>query len=182
MITPSEFVAQWGEDNLIQNTPEALAGIQLSQASKLFLIEAGLPAHADFGLQFDRFKDEMPTLLEAFPNDYVFPPEYCYYRPIGVDYATIICLSEQDGGRIYSVDIDGHLPTRLMSSDVPHLAEFLLVFRRHEIWAQTTHPSEEKIKLSALELRDELRQRDPEAMRDEQNYWPQVMLDMIYGG
>lgn len=182
MITPSEFVAQWGEDDLVRNTPKALTDLKISKASKLFLAEAGLPAHAGFGLQFDRFEDEMPTLSEAFPNDYVFPTEYRHYRPIGVDYATIICLAEQDAGRIYSVDIDGHLPTRLMSSDVPRLAESLLAFRRQGKWAQETHPSEEELKLSVLKMREELHQQDPEAMRDEQSYWPQVILDMMYGG
>ena len=182
MMTPERFVSDWGLDGLVRNNPDALEGTHIPQAARDFLVEAGLPAHADFGLQFDRFRDELPTLPEAFPNDYVFPPEYHSYRPIGVDYATIICLAEQNGGRIYSVDIDGHLPTRFMSSSVPHLAEFLLVFRRHELWARAAHPDEEKLKLSALEMRDELRQQDPEAMRDEQNYWPQVVLDMIYGG
>ena len=182
MITPSEFVAEWGEDNLIRNTPKALANVELPQASKTFLIEAGLPAHTDVGLQFDRFVDELPTLPEAFPNDYVFPAKYRFYRPIGVDYATIICLAEQENGRIYSVDIDGHLPTRLMNSGVPYLAEFLLIFRRQEAWAKATHPSEEQVKLSVRKMRDELCQQDPEAMRDEQSYWSQVTLNMIYGG
>ena len=182
MITPSDFVAQWGKNGLVRNTPKALSDVKIPQASKVFLVEAGLPAHAGVGLQFDRFEDEMPTLPEAFPNDYVFPIDYRCYRPIGVDYATIICLAEQDEGRIYSVDIDGHLPTRLMSSDVPRLAEFLLAFRHQEMWAQAAHPSEEELKLSVLKMREELHQQDPEAMRDEQNYWPQVILDMLYGG
>jgi len=182
MITPSEFVAQWGDDGLIRNTPAALTDIQIPQASKRFLVEAGLPAHADFGLQFERFTDEMPTLPEAFPNGYAFPPAYHSYRPIGVDYATILCLSEQDRGRIYSVDIDGHLPTRLVNSSVPHLAEFLLVFRRDAVWAQAAHPTEEELMASTYKMRDELTRRDPEAMHNEQSYWPQVVLGMLYGG
>lgn len=182
MITPSEFMAQWGDDDLIRNTSAALMGVQIPQESKRFLVEAGLPAHADFGLQFERFTDEMPTLPEAFPNGYAFPPAYHSYRPIGVDYATILCLSEQDGGRIYSIDIDGHLPTRLVNSGVPHLAEFLLAFRRDAVWAQAARPTEEELMASTHKLRDELRQRDPEAMQNEQSYWPQVVLGMLYGG
>lgn len=182
MITPAEFVAEWGEAGLIRNTPQALANIKLPQASKAFLMEAGLPAHTDVRLQFDRFEGELPTLPEAFPNGYVFPAQYCSYRPIGVDYATIICLAENEDGRIYSVDIDGHLPTRLMNSGVPHLAEFLLIFRRQEAWTQAAQPSEEQVRLSVLKMQAELRQRDPQAMQDEQSYWSQLILNMIYGG
>ncbi len=128
MITPEKFKAWWGK-GLVRNTEAALTHIRIPEASKRFLVEAGLPAEAHPGLQFARYEDELPTMLEAFPEDNL-PADYARFRPIGVDYATIICLDEQDDGHLYSVDIEGHgLPTCFMNSSVPQLAEFLLTVR-----------------------------------------------------
>jgi len=42
MITPNEFKTQWGDD-LVRNTPASLENVHIPDASKRFLIEAGLP-------------------------------------------------------------------------------------------------------------------------------------------
>lgn len=170
MLTPSDFKAQWGE-GLVRNTPAALAHIRIPEASKRFLVEAGLPAEAGIGLQFSRYEDELPTLLEAFPNDGL-PADYARYRPIGVDYATIICLDEQDHGHLYSIDIEGHgLPTCFMNSSVAHLAEFLLVIRVVPTEGPPKRYTDEEGAAYTEELAQKFQEIDPAAMRDEASFW-----------
>ncbi len=170
MITPGEFKARWG-NGLVRNTEAALAHVRIPEASKRFLVEAGLPAEAELGLQFARYEDELPTLLGAFPEDDL-PADYARFRPIGVDYATIICLDERDGGHLYGVDIEGHgLPTRFVNSSVPQLAEFLLAVRVVPEEGPPMGWMEAEADAYTEELAQKFRQVDPEAMSDEKSYW-----------
>ncbi len=173
MITPNEFKTQWGDD-LVRNTPASLENVHIPDASKRFLIEAGLPRLVPgLDMDFDRFEDELPTLPEAFPNGYDFPKDYSRYRPIGADPATLLCLDECNSGCVYSVDIDeAGLPIRFVNSGVPQLAEFLLIVRGTPTESSPKRYTDAEAKAYTEELTQKFRNADPEAMHDEDGYWP----------
>lgn len=175
MITPTEFAAQWGADQLLRYEPAALEGVHIPDASKRFLIEAGLPRQASLELEFDLSADELPTLPEALEEERL-SAGFNRYRPIGVDTATTICLDEQDNGHIYAVDIDGTIPTRFMNSSVPQLAEFLLVFRSGAGITLPKLASEENLEASAHALEEQFRRIDPAVFGDEDNWWPLIVM------
>lgn len=170
MITPKEFKAQWG-NGLIHNTAESLAQICIPEVSKRFLVEAGLPAEAGLGLQFDRAEDELLSMLVNFPEDNL-PADYGRYYPIGVDYATILCLDEQDDGHIYSIDIEEQgIPTRFVNSSVPQLAEFLLVVRVVPTEGTPKRYTDAEAKAYTEELERKFKSIDPETIQNEDSYW-----------
>ena len=177
MITPEQFSQMWGT-GLIRTEPTAVAGLNIPQAARRFLTEAGLPREAGYDISFDRPEDELPTLPEAFPNGYDFPSEYNCMHPIGVDGATLLCL-EEGTGHVYSIDIDGqNIPTRFVNSSLPALAECLLVNRVTSPEARTDSGGEdedEAMRSLVRGLGDDMRRIDPEAMRDPDNYWPQFL-------
>lgn len=175
MMTPTDFAAQWGEDQLLRYEPTALENVDIPNASKQFLIEAGLPRHAGLELEFDLSASELPTLPQALEEENL-PASFNRYRPIGVETATTICLDEQDNGCIYAVDIDGTLPTRFMNSSVPQLAEFLLVFRSGAGIALPKLASERDLQTSANALEEQFRRIDPAVFSDEDNWWPLIVM------
>lgn len=174
MITPIEFLNQWGAEGLLRYEPAALEGVDIPEVSKRFLVEAGLPRQADLELEFDLSPEELPTLPEALEEENL-PAFFDRYRPIGVDTATTICLDERDKGRIYAVDIDGAIPTRFMNSSVPQLAEFLLVFRDGAGVTLPTLASEKELEASAQALEEQFRRIDPAVFSDEDNWWPLIL-------
>lgn len=174
MMTPEQFSERWGP-GLVRTEPAAVAGVNIPETARRFLIEAGLPAQADYDIRFRRPEDELPTLPEAFPNGYRFPPEYDLFHPIGVDGATLLCL-EEGTGFVYSIDIDGQgIPTRFVNSGIPELAECLLVNRvtsRAES-EEDEEDEDEALQLLIQGLENKMQHIDPAAMRDPGNYWPQ---------
>ena len=172
MITPQEFIAQWGND-LIKNTPASLKYVSIPAVSKQFLIEAGLPRWVPgLEIDFDRFEDELPTLPEAFPNGYDFPGDYRRYRPLGADPASLLCLDEQHNGALYSIDIDDNgVPTRFVKSSVPQLAEFLLIVRIVPSNGPSKTYTDEEGAAYTKELAEKFRSIDPETMQDGNSYW-----------
>ena len=170
MLTPSEFKAQWGE-GLVCNTRASLSHLRIPDASKRFLVEAGLPADAVLGLQFSRAEDELLSMLQNFPEDDL-PADYSRYYPIGVDAATILCLDERDDGHIYSIDIEGQgIPTRFVNSSVPQLAEFLLILRIVPKEGPPKIYTDEEGAAYTEELAQKFQKIDPAAMQDRNSYW-----------
>ena len=179
MMTPEQFSRSWGV-GLIRTEPVALAGVNIPDNAKRFLMEAGLPSEADYDISFDRPEDELPTLPEAFPNGYDFPAAYQQFRPIGVDGATLLCLQEETG-YIYSIDIDGQgIPIRFVNSGVTELAECLLVNRVVPQDAEGNgkdlehrEDADESTHGLVGTLAQKMHEIDPSAMNNAENYWPQ---------
>ena len=175
MITPEQFSKEWGP-GLVRTEPAAVVGINIPEAARRFLTEAGLPSQADYDIRFSRPENELPTLPEAFPNGYNFPPEYSHFHPIGVDGATLLCL-EEGTGIVYSIDIDEQgIPTRFVNSGLPELAECLLVNRvtsQENDEEDESDDEDEALRLLIQGLEKKMRRIDPMAMHDPNNYWPQ---------
>ena len=174
MITPAEFITRWGKPDLMPYKPVAFTGLPIPEASRRFLVEAGLPQQAGLELEFDLPPDELFTLAEAFEQD--LPAFFNRYRPIGLDAATAICLDESDGWRLYAVDVDGALPIRFVNSGVPQLAEFLLVFREGAGVRLPELASEEELEASAQALEREFGRIDPSVFSDPENWWPLIIM------
>ncbi len=173
MITPEQFSEMWGP-GLVRTEPAAVVGVNIPEAARRFLTEAGLPAQADYDIRFSRPEDELPTLPEAFPNGYSFPPEYNHFHPIGVDGTTLLCLEEATGF-VYSIDIDEQgIPTRLVNSGIPELAECLLVNRVTSQEDEDEDKDEDEASQLLIQaLEKKMQCIDPLAMHDPNNYWPQ---------
>jgi len=82
-------------------------------------------------------------------------------------------LDECNSGCVYSVDIDeAGLPIRFVNSGVPQLAEFLLIVRGTPTESSPKRYTDAEAKAYTEELTQKFRNADPEAMHDEDGYWP----------
>ncbi len=161
-MTPEQFSSAWGL-GLVRTEPAALLGVNIPEASRRFLIEAGLPSESEC-MCFGDAEEELP---EAYRDLW----------PIGVDGATLICVQEETG-HVYSIDVDGlGLPTRFVNSGVPELAQCLLIYR--VVPGAEAADEEKDADEVAVEFTEHLaaamRRVDPKAMQNWNNYWPGVL-------
>lgn len=128
MLTPTEFVARWGTDDVpLIPSPARVAGrLAIPAGDKEFLIAAGLPEDAAPFLSF-RETGEFPTVDSVFRQ----PAALRRYRMIGSDSAgSPIALDEGGSGEVVVLDHENQFSPALMNSSVRQLAESLLAYRK----------------------------------------------------
>ncbi len=186
MITPQEFSARWQAEvvsrdpvpdsvKLLRATAHSLASARLPDATRRFLIEAGLPQSCAPFLCFGEVGEGLPRVWDVYaPRPQWRPEEKIgleYYLMIGSEGSgNPICLDERNGSVVM---LDHELlfdpkarekRTVFVNSGIPELAECLLLF-------ETSAP---RARLAALG------QADPPAVRkgafwfsetDERPWW-----------
>ena len=136
MILPSEFIMQWVAENqddpsdtgLLRFSPMALDDVKMPEADRAFLIEAGLPESAAPFLDFEQpVAGPLPTLSKHAD----LPEAFRRYRVIGFDGSgDFICIDQDQGGTIVSINHDDDNRPNFMNSSIPQLAESLLLYQR----------------------------------------------------
>lgn len=179
MISPERFISEWGTDELIRNSLNAFNNTNIPEASRDFLVKAGLPKDTVLQLSFDRPEDELPRLWDAFHDQYDLPIEYNRYLAIGVGYVPIVCLDEKEGGGIYAIDVAGHHSNSFMNSSVPQLAETLLAWRSSTNWAEQNEPNDEEAMEHAQRLEQTIQRIDARAIEEKDSYWRQALRDAL---
>ncbi len=154
MISAKEFVARWstpvsnGEDNnwfarwgsyeLARYDPDVVSDLNISDASKIFLTQAGLPRKANRGLyQFGGVFAALPRLEDVQPR---VGKQYLHerYRVLGGKaflynnqtlYDDLICFQDKPEEQVCMVENTEEFAVCLVNSSVSQLAEFLLLLR-----------------------------------------------------
>ncbi|MBA3711551.1 MAG: SUKH-4 family immunity protein [Pyrinomonadaceae bacterium] len=116
-------------------SPDGFANRNIPEASKRFLIEAGLPKSAAPYLSFTDLADSLRPVWEIWgnPDDWNEADRLrlSRYYVIGSDgnSGNPICIDEADGGNIVTLEHeDWFASVMFVNSSVPQLAEFLLLF------------------------------------------------------
>lgn len=190
MLSPQEFAAAWGEDRY-RFPPDILGGIDIPEAAKAFLVEAGLPLRAE--VQEDLFAVPLPPALSSATSEvnklpllsrYQSSPfrllafvldedrsnhwlgaESCGY---GVYYAV-----EESTGCLYRVGPGAEAEaTRFVNSSLAQFAEFLLCYRDFLTRLRLDQsPDHTQYEVLFASLKQKWRRMDPEALTDPDNYW-----------
>ena len=182
----------WGFDNLSRAKPEALKSINISEESKHFLVEIGLPRELDlfypikFSLEYDIFPE-----LEI--KKYLSKKIYQKYSQLK---QTIIiasednilgyfCIFEFTGGFVYSIGIDKGVIDGIyfMNSSVQQLAEFLFLYQNYRLKGERENIFDDEDKYYHLtqELEYEMYQVDARVFDNEENWWL-LVLEQMYDG
>lgn len=132
------------------------------------MVEIGLPYKEDWTLRFDAQADDLPRL-----------PCKSRYRRIGFDDAVPICVDEGRGGCVVAVETDIGGTERFINSSVERLGEFLILYEQYRRAARVL-PEEEILKLIRT-VESRMRDIDPNACEDLNNYWPIVVEQMNQG-
>jgi hypothetical protein len=148
----------WAPDN-VRWAADVVAATRLSEASRRFLVEVGLPRWLSLSLEWDAEAARLPPLADA-PN----------YRRIGSEQGIPVCLDEGNFGRV--VAVEPGQPVCFINSSVELLAEFLALHRQ---WSESyaNGHAEDLARLAAME--GKMRSKDPAAFTDPANWWPQVL-------
>jgi hypothetical protein len=120
-MTRKEIVRFWGADNLRRWTSDDLRDVAISELSKSFLIEVGLP-YREHGwtMRFDDGARRLPRLAGK--------PSYCR---IGFDYVLPICLDERRHGCVVLVEEEIGRTERFINSNVELFGECLVYYERY---------------------------------------------------
>jgi hypothetical protein len=127
-ISPSEFVARWGSDELVRFPTKGVDRLPLAAEDKAFLSQAGLPAEAAPFLTFDAPQSaDLPTVAKQWG----VADEFRRYRVIGSDGSgNPIALDEQSEGEVVRLDHENRFSRALMNRSVRQMAESLLAYRQ----------------------------------------------------
>ena len=129
MLSPQEFIARWGTDDipLMRFPKKAVERLPLSEEDKAFLVLAGLPEDAAPFLAFEAPESgQLPTVAEHFDQ----PKAFAAYRAIGFDGSgSPIALDENSNGEVVLLDHENKFARILMNKSIRQLAESLLAFR-----------------------------------------------------
>src|SRR5262245_6909332 len=129
MLSPKEFAARWGKDDLpLMRFPKKAVDLpSLSEEDKAFLTQVGLPEEAAPFLTFEApGSSELPTVAEQWNQ----PEAFATYRVIGSDGSgNPIALDEINNGEVVLLDHENKFARTLVNKSVRQLAESLLAYR-----------------------------------------------------
>lgn len=171
MLSPKDFVARWGKDDvpLVRFPMKVLKSLSISEADKAFLSQAGLPESAAPFLSF-RAPDsgELPTVAALWDVAKAFAA----YREIGSDGAgNSIALDENKNGEVVLIDHDNDFTRQLVNQSLSQLAESLLAYRKlvndtQEEFSKDAVMEGKTSPAARKALRSELTRIDPAAMEE----------------
>jgi len=176
-VSPQEFTAAWGADDLLPVASSALQAVPLSEPSRHFLEEAGLPQEAKPNLTFYPLPDALAPLPDVL-EEVDLPLDYRRYLLLADDGGTFLCIDARENGHIVSVDAYQELPTRFVNTTVSQFAECLLAYRALPGTEQAKGASKHEIRGWLSQLRDQFNGIDAEALRDADNWWSVITEEL----
>ena len=158
--------------------PELVAPLKIPERSKRYLLTVGLPTHdVDPGLVFNTVA-RLPTLRELYPDPrYQLHESWGNARFLGYRDDVGVYFNEQDGGTVWQIGLpDGS--AAFLNSSVEQLGYFAAAVNEPVPELDRTSPDQCRQALS--ELREVLRQADPDAFAEDDNFWPLVLEDAYF--
>jgi hypothetical protein len=163
----ADFIRFWGWDNLRRWSRDGLRDVAIPDSSKSFLAEVGLPRQGGRMMRFGDDAGQLPRL-----------PGRQSYRRIGFDYVVPICLDEERKGCVMEAGKEFGGLDRYINSGVESFAECLVHYQQYRLKGQATGGDLSDLIVETEQL---MRQADPTAFSDEENWWPVVIEQMGYG-
>jgi hypothetical protein len=170
MLSPNQFIARWGKDDvpLLRFPKKALERLPLSDEDRAFLAQAGLPKDAAPCLTFEvPESEELPTVSDQWKQ----PKSFLTYRVIGFDgCGNPIALDENTNGEVVYLDHENKFARVLVNRSIRQLAESLLAYRKlvkdtQEEFGEDAFLDGKTSRAARNALRDELTGIDAAAMK-----------------
>lgn len=175
-MSPREFRDAWGEGLLLLPAPY-LQAVPISEASRRFLLEAGLPEEAKPDLVFYQSPDALAPLPDVVPEMHL-PVSFQRYRVLADDGGTFLCIDTEDHEHIVSVDPYQELMTRFVNSTVLELAECLLAYRALPGPEQAKTATKQTIRGWNDQLKVQFNTVDPAALSGPDNWWSSIIGEL----
>ena len=172
-MSPQEFSKAWGE-GLLPLAASVLQAVPISEVSKQFFRDAGLPEEAKPNLVFYAPPDALASMSDMLP-EMNLPLGFRRYLVLADDGGTFLCIDVEDDDHIVSVDAYQELMTRFVNSSVAKFAECLLAYRSLPEPEQAKKATKEMIKKQLDSLREQFNKIDPKALSDPDNWWSVII-------
>lgn len=188
MLSPLEFAAAWGKDRY-RFPSHVLQNIDTPEASKSFLLEAGLPEQAE--VPSGKYAVPLPivpasppvqaakyALMALFPSSQLRLLAYLHDEQDEAywGYDLYYAIEEKTGHvRYLEPREEGE---GFVNVSVVQFAEFLLVYRQFIAQFWPTYPERSKILPLVTALEQKWQEIDPLAMADPDNYWAIMLYDL----
>lgn len=156
----------WG-DKLVPISP-GLVGRNISDFTRTFLMNAGLPGKGPLGVTF--YHDERLLDLHSVGAT--------GYLAIGEDYGTILGMKIETG-EMWSLDPREECPSRFVNSRLSDFVLFLGVYGSRAKDRQ--HASDEQHEVIVQEMRRQFISRDPRALDHVEHWWSLIFEQMSHG-
>lgn len=192
MIAPHTFAAKWKGEPLIRVPASLLDGINIPEASRQFLIQAGLPRRWRF-LSFDHLTEGLPLLSDILIHQDSANGDYRVLGDVIPDWSetptAYLCIEEGNVGRVVIGEPDNFW---LMNSSIPHFAASLLAYEVFsvaftEACKDARLDEYESVEALLDQCKQQLKRIDPDAMKEiyfdttiEGDYWP-IFLERFWG-
>jgi hypothetical protein len=163
-MTRAKITNFWGPDNLARWPAASLRDVAIPDSSKSFLVEVGMPVGADWTLRFDVQADQVARAPKG---------AHC----IGFDDVVPICIDER--GRVMAVEQKIGGGERYINSSVECFGECLVHYQRYRTSARAASEGQVQNLISMTEGR--LRNADPTAFSDPDNWWPAIVEQINHG-
>lgn len=165
-----EILDFWGEENLVQWPEASLTSAAISPSCKSFLVEVGLPRYEGWSLRFGPLQPELPSSLSLNGTHYLL---------IGFDYHVPIYL-DQSNGQVVS-EHEGQPPI-LVNSNIELFAACLVLYQRYRLTVQRIDDDDEEgIQNLVAKVEQQMRETDPTAFKDPNDWWPTIIEQMRDG-
>ncbi len=170
----------FGHENLIKANPEAVKKLNISERSKKFMTDIGLPKEKILLCEFELNLDEFPTIQEYAKQRSSQITADLQLRRIGYDGATQICISEEnESGEIFVIDLKAELPDAFVNSNIETFSGFLSLYV--EDYCRFSNVTDKELDRKAFEIDARLRKLDPPAFKSQDTWWS-CITDQIKSG
>lgn len=166
-MNKQEAIKNYFGDRL-KKIPKDVISNEISDTNNLvlFLTEMGLIE----GFEGITFYFESPSIQKIEINGKE-------YLVLGDDYGTKLC-AELTSENIFSVDVEGELPTRYINSSIENFILFIMIFEQYQ---KSLDEDEDENMNKLSELQSTFNKYDKAALDGEENWWS-VIIEQIDDG
>jgi SUKH-4 immunity protein len=184
VITRAELLEGWPAAEIVTVAPELFAGLEVSEATRRFLREVGLPRAFPhyFTTVADRHQDPAVDVADGTSLIGRYRWREDELLRLGSSYGQYVCLEAgSEHVREVPQEPGAAREPSFVNSSVEAFAAFLLRVRLRALAGGLGDVGDDELELRAEVFLASLRQLDPAALADEEGYWSVVVEQMGYG-
>jgi hypothetical protein len=150
----------WGE-TLVRWSVDVVAKMGIAAEDSTYLTAVGLPVGIDWSLRITSpASGTEPGRIDGMPI-------------VAFDGPVPLCVDWRAGGRVVAVEDDRR---RTANSSVRQFGAFLMLFQDYRRRVRGLDDEKAEVLIDDVERR--MREREPEIMRGDENYWPVIVEQM----
>src|SRR5215470_10524960 len=163
-MTREEMTRFWGRDNLARWSEVSLRNVTIPGSAKSFLVETGMPLRLGLTLRFEIQADQVSRASTT---------RLC----IGFD--DVVPISIDERGRVIAEEAKVGRGEKYINSSIECFGECLVYYQQYRISVRAA--SEDEVQRLISVVARSLRNTEPTAFADPNNWWPVIVEQINHG-